>query len=77
MHIDWSFIENFSDADNACLDFYFKLEELFSISVLFCPGLHGTIIRDIRSKGKFHAKYKTTSNLEYLKQFQNVRKKLN
>lgn len=65
------------------VDFYFKLEEAFSISVpkrvpkniSFPPCCTDTAIRDILTKGKLNAKTRITDHLKFMKKFQNVRKK--
>ena len=66
--IDWSFIENFADVNEACVAFYDKLYTAFDASVLTYkqtkrgyPKWYSPKLRQIiRSKEKFYKKYKKT-----------------
>lgn len=81
---DWSFIQMFSDPEEASLAFYRKLTDLFNQTVpkkRKCLGnyprwYNAQIIYEIKKKTKVFAKYKKTGHLTYLQNFRTIRANL-
>lgn len=81
--INWTFIEDISNVDLACDEFYNTINEIFGKCIPvktnckrklnYPPWFNKTIISNIHKKMHYHKKYKRTKRLIYLELFKNTR----
>ena len=82
--IDWSFLNELTDVNNACSEFYSKLNDIFDKTVpkyvpkqpKYPPWYTNNIVRDIKKKGILWKKYKQTKNNNIYREFSDIRKKI-
>lgn len=82
LEVDWSVVQNFHTVDSACNNLYLLLDEVFASTVpkrvpqrrTYPSWYTGDIIRKIKNKSKFHRKYKESGQVEFLEQFNDLRR---
>jgi Reverse transcriptase (RNA-dependent DNA polymerase) len=81
-NIDWTFLDSFSDAEDACVYFYGKLYNVLDRCVprytinnsrKYPPWFNANIIKLIRKKSFFRARYKKQNDAHDLNEFKRIR----
>lgn len=82
--VNWNFLSEFEDVNDACESFYSTLEQIFEYCVPktiskkhnYPPWYTADIINRIKHKAKLLNQYRTTKNTEYLIEFKILRKNI-
>lgn len=80
-HTDWSFLQAFTDINDACTGFYATLNNIFDecvpkskhIKQSYPPWFNTEIKNNIRKKHLAHKKYKKFKTINYLNEFRTLR----